>query len=121
MDQLGLYHSGIREEKQVQSKTIYGKNFEEQVTQEIRIVSHCKGGKVGLQCMNHLVAQIMAIQEAEKPEEVKDMFMRVCGYLKCCIDAEFIDKESAEEVMELVCKLAASEEARLIMKGMKGE
>ena len=62
----------------------------------------------------------MAIQEAEKPEEVKDMFMRVCGYLKCCIDAEFIDKESAEEVMDLVCKLAASEEARLIMKGMEG-
>lgn len=105
----------------MQSKTIYGKNFEGAVTQEIRIVCQCKGGEIGLQCMNHLVSQIMAIQKAEKPEEIYDMFLRISGYLKCCIDAEFIEKESADDVMDLVCKLAASEEERLILKKMKGE
>lgn len=96
----------------MQSRTIYGKGLNAPKMQEIRIEAHGRGGAVSIKCVQILVARIEEFKAAKTPQEVYDSFMTVCGYCSCCVDAGFMDKESADELMQLVSILAANEQAR---------
>lgn len=104
----------------MQNRTVYGRGLNAPKMQEIRIEAHGKGGAVGLNCVQRLVAHIEGFKAAKTPQEVNERFMTVCGYCSCCADAGFLDKTSADEIMQLASILAANEQARAEHESKRG-
>lgn len=96
----------------MQSRTICGKGLNAPKAYEFRIEAHGKGGAIGMKCVEMLVGHIESFKAAKKPQEVYDEFMTVCGYCMCCVDTGFLDKNAADELMQLASILAGNEQAR---------
>lgn len=50
--------------------------------------------------------------ELDVLQEVYDRYLQITGYCKCCLDCEFIDKKSADDLMCLAAYLAGNEQDR---------
>ncbi len=89
--------------------------------QEIRIEAHGKGGELGMKNMQHLVGLIEGLKEQKTPQDVNDHFMLVIGYCLCCKNSGFLDKDSADELMQFACVLASIEQDRAEKECQEGE
>lgn len=83
-----------------------------EITREISIPVHGKGGELGIKAINGLVELIETLKDCETCEEVLSTFDTICGYHACCLRCEFIDKKGADELMKLVSMLAGQQTVR---------
>lgn len=95
----------------MKSKTIYDKDGQ-RMAQEIRIEAHGKGGALGMKNMQYLIDMIESMKACKTPQEVYDRYMMIIGYCKCCINSEFMDEKSADDLMCLAAFLASNEQVR---------
>lgn len=80
--------------------------------QEIRIEARGKGGAIGIKAVSRLANMVNSLKACKTPQEVYDRYLQITGYCKCCLDCEFIDKKSADDLMCLAEYLARNEQAR---------
>lgn len=80
--------------------------------QEIRIEAHGKGGATGIKAVSQLANMVNSLKACKTPQEVYDRYIQITGYCKCCLDCEFIDEKSADDLMCLSAYLAGNEQAR---------
>lgn len=80
--------------------------------QEIRIEARGKGGAIGIKAVSRLANMVNSLKACKTPQEVYDRYIQITGYCKCCLDCEFIDEKSADDLMCLSAYLAGNEQAR---------
>lgn len=80
--------------------------------QKISIEAHGKGGIKGIKAVSQLANMVNSLKACKTPQEVYDRYLQIIGYCKCCIDCEFLDEKSADDLMCLSAYLAGNEQAR---------
>lgn len=80
--------------------------------QQISIEICGKGGATGIKAVTQLENMVNSLKACKTPQEVYDRYLQITGYCKCCLDCEFIDKKSADDLMCLAAYLAGNEQDR---------
>ena len=80
--------------------------------QQCRIEAHGKDGATGIKAVSRLANMVNSLKACKTPQEVYDRYIQITGYCKCCLDCEFIDEKSADDLMCLAAYLAGNEQAR---------
>ena len=93
------------------SKKIIGSRAEKR-TQEIRIAITGKGGAKGQAMIQNLVNHIEYLKTLKTTQQINDQYCVIIGYCRACVDAEYIDKEGADELMQLAAVLTGIETER---------
>lgn len=80
--------------------------------QQISIEICGKGGATGIKAVTQLANMVNSLKACKTPQEVYDRYIQITGYCKCCLDCEFIDEKSADDLMCLAAYLAGNEQDR---------
>ena len=89
--------------------------------QQIRIEAHGKDGATGIKAVSRLANMVNSLKACKTPQEVYDRYLQITGYCKCCLDCEFIDKKSADDLMCLAAYLAGNEQAGAVAQAEGGK
>jgi hypothetical protein len=102
-------------------KTITGSRGKTRAT-EIRIAIKGKGGTKGQEMIKRLVDYIEYLKVIQTPQHINEHYCLIMGYCRACEDMGYIDKEGADELIQLAAVLAGVETERAQKKlGKAGE